>query len=130
MVGNKIPDKNEAGNIKARHRRAICHQEARLKAPVGVLTASPGKNAYDKSTAMPVSINRTGRNLCSQYERRLIAPATTPPKPIPANTTASMIAKAVGDETTYNRRKRNQITSSATRMQPVPKLTKSKRHGG
>jgi hypothetical protein len=41
-----------------------------------------------------------------------------------------MIAKAVGDEATYSRRKRNQITSSARKIKPVPKLTKSKRHGG
>src|SRR5262249_56148174 len=43
---------------------------------------------------------------------------------------ASIIAKAVGDDATYKRRNRNQITSSARRMQPVPKLTKSRRHGG
>ena len=39
MVGNTIPDKNDTGNIKATHRMAICHQEARLKASSGVLTA-------------------------------------------------------------------------------------------
>src|SRR5437868_14750115 len=53
-----------------------------------------------------------------------------PPNPIPASTTASMIAKAVGDDATYKRKNRNQITPSERRMQPVPKLTKSRRHGG
>src|SRR5262249_23905240 len=63
-------------------------------------------------------------------EQQSIAPDTTAPNPIPAKTTGSMIAKAVGDDATYNRRNRNQITSSARRMQPVPKLTKDNRHGG
>ena len=62
MVGNKIPDKNETGNIKARHSNAICGQDAMLKAPPGVFTASPGKKRYDKSTAIAVSNNRIGSN--------------------------------------------------------------------
>ena len=41
-----------------------------------------------------------------------------------------MIAKAVGDDATYRRKNRNQITSNARRMKPVPKLTKRRRHGG
>src|SRR6476469_7957894 len=52
------------------------------------------------------------------------------PSPIPASTIASITAKAVGDETTYKRKNRNQISSSARRTRPLPKLTKSKRHGG
>src|SRR5262249_20748719 len=52
------------------------------------------------------------------------------PKPIPASTTASMTANAVVEDTTYSRRNRNQITSSASRTQPVPKLTTSKVNGG
>src|SRR5215475_2481579 len=62
MLGNKAPDRKAAGNIKARHRRAIWCQEARLKAPADVRTASPGKNKYDKSTAIAASSSRTGRN--------------------------------------------------------------------
>ena len=53
-----------------------------------------------------------------------------PPSPIPASTIASIMANAVGVETTYSRKNRNQITSSDKRMQPVPKLMKSIRHGG
>src|SRR5437868_14926872 len=53
-----------------------------------------------------------------------------PPNPIPASTTASITEKAVGDEATYKRKNRNQTTSRERRMAPVPKLTKSKRHGG
>src|SRR5438552_8898136 len=59
-----------------------------------------------------------------------MAPATMAPSPIPASTTASMTANAVEDEATYKRKNRNQITSSDRRTQPVPKLTKSRRHGG
>src|SRR6059058_4718219 len=57
-------------------------------------------------------------------------PAARPPSPIPASTIASIMANAVGVETTYSRKNRNQITSSDKRMQPVPKLMKSIRHGG
>src|SRR5438093_10813543 len=52
------------------------------------------------------------------------------PKPIPASTTASMIANAVGDDATNRRRNRNQTSSRQRRMHPVPKLTRSRRHGG
>src|SRR6266480_3337051 len=62
MVGNKTPDKNETGNVKARHSNTICGQEARLKAPPAVFTASPGKKRYDKSTAIAVSSRRIGSN--------------------------------------------------------------------
>jgi len=65
-----------------------------------------------------------------ERKRREIEPAVIPPRPIPASTTASITANAKGNETTYSRRNRNQITSSARRIRPVPKLTKSKRHGG
>jgi hypothetical protein len=57
MVGNKVPDKNETGNIKAAPRMAICHQEAKLKAPARVPIASPGKHRYDKSTAIAARSN-------------------------------------------------------------------------
>src|SRR6476620_2353018 len=40
-----------------------------------------------------------------------------------------MIAKAVGEDATYRRKNRNQITSSARRIKPVPKLTKRRRQG-
>src|SRR6266478_9922800 len=53
-----------------------------------------------------------------------------PPRPIPANTTASIIAKAVAVDVTYKRKKRSQITSSARRMAPAAMLTKSRFHGG
>ena len=79
---------------------------------------------------MAASSNRIGSNCFIPVERREIVPAAMPPKPIPASTTASIIANAVGNDTTYRRRNRNQITSSARKIQPVPKLTKSKRHGG
>src|SRR5690348_9912492 len=52
-----------------------------------------------------------------------------PPIPMPARTTASMTANAVDDDATYKRRKRNQTTSSASRMQPVPKLMNRRRSG-
>src|SRR6266446_2593430 len=58
-----------------------------------------------------------------------MAPETRLPEPIPMSTTASMTAKAVEYEATYKRRKRNHTTSRQRRMQPVPKLTKSKRQG-
>ena len=47
------------------------------------------------------------------------------PSPIPASTTASMTAKAVGDDTTYKCRNRNQINSSERRTRPLPKLAKN-----
>src|SRR6267378_6106552 len=59
MLGNKTPDKKAAGTIKARHSSAICGHEARLKGPAGVLTASPGKNRYDKSVVIAARSNRT-----------------------------------------------------------------------
>src|SRR5262245_2792016 len=130
MVGNTIPDKNDTGNINARHSNATCHHEAILKAPAAVFTASPGNNRYEKSTAIAASTNSRETNRFDVVERREIAPANVPPSPIPASTTASMIAKAVGDDATYRRKNRNQITSSARRSRPVPKLTNSKRHGG
>ena len=52
------------------------------------------------------------------------------PDPIPASTTASITEKAIGNEATYKRKNRNQTTSRHRRMAPVPKLMKSKRHGG
>src|SRR5919108_3984062 len=130
MVGNKIPDKNDTGNIKAKQSKAICGNKARLKALAAVLTASPGKNRYDKSIAIAASTNRTEITSFDWAARREIVPAAIPPSAIPASTIASITANAVGDDTTYRRRNRNQITSSARSTQPVPKLTISRRHGG
>jgi len=41
-----------------------------------------------------------------------------------------MTAKAVEEEATYKRKNRNHTTSRHRRMAPVPKLAKSRRHGG
>src|SRR5262249_58709122 len=59
-----------------------------------------------------------------------IAQPAFPPRHIPASKTASITANAKGNDTTYSRRNRNQITSNARRTRPAPKLTKSKRQGG
>src|SRR5205807_1805048 len=53
-----------------------------------------------------------------------------PPRPTPANTTASMTQKAVEVDATYKRMNRNQITSRPRRIAPAPMLTRSRLHGG
>src|SRR5438309_863317 len=62
IAGNKIPDKNAAGNIKATQSNTICGQEPILKEPVGVFTASPGKSRYDTGTTTAANNNRIARN--------------------------------------------------------------------
>src|ERR1700726_2758543 len=49
---------------------------------------------------------------------------------MPERTTASIKAKLVEVDATYNRRKRNQIISRLRKTAPVPILTNSNRHGG
>src|SRR6266550_3537871 len=62
IVGNKIPDKNAAGNIKARQSNTICGQAPMLKEPLGVFTVSPGKSRYDTGTTTAANNNRIARN--------------------------------------------------------------------
>src|SRR5690349_9066316 len=129
MHGKRIPESNATGNIRPIESNAIRNQ-LRSNTATDVGTSPVGKNQYDSNTRIAASNRRidSKRSTCngSLYMRL----ARKLPSPIPASTTASIRAKAVGDDATYSRRNRNQITSRASKRQPVPKLTKSKRQGG
>ena len=63
MAGNKIPESNATGNIKAKDSRPISRQESKLNRPALVRTAAPGKNKYERSVVIPASSNNTGSDL-------------------------------------------------------------------
>ena len=70
IAGNKIPDSNETGNIKAKESRPISRQESRLKGPALGRTAAPGKNKYERSVVIPARSNKTGSSLLSRATPR------------------------------------------------------------